>query len=948
MIALRSNRTPTLAVAARVAAAERAAARRQASPARRWLRRGMMFVAILFGMLAFLGGVGATPAQAGLVDDFNNKIADLSNWCDPENIKVATVYGVDMSFGLNMPKDDADAARYAQLRKTVKPTKIVQNDSAYKRLQALYPPGGDNDLVIHPSYERYGFTALEWTNYQSGCGISLGASSIASGIFEFLVKWPTMATMAGVKIALDNVLYDIFALLISPWIAAFTAIFKPWVAAIIIPVGLPLVWAKTRGSISKTLSAALWIGFCMGILLWLPNNTTKVVATANTFVADFTSNAACEMIKAGVNNQVGTFSPGNCAGGGSDGLNNALWRGIPYNTWMFGEVGDFQARADRAAEANNQIGWSQAILNGLYVGNDPAGVQITADAYAWNNAGYGIGDGTKTELWTEFDQWEKVPFLTVVKFMCNDTEEANDKKGNADDENNRWMKSTCDTSGGTSEWIDNFRGERYNQRLAAAFTGGIAAFTVLFALGFAALFVAYQKMMFFWILLWAPLWLVIGMFPTRRDFVIRYGERAVGVIIYQCVGVLVVLFVSNSMAVLLYPTPGSGVPEVPWALKPFAAIIYFWTMITLYFPARKIGKAVTRNDTEIVNKSVDAPKTAAKWTAKAAVVATAAVATGGTSLGAAAIKGGTAGKLATGLAEHGGKVGGLLGKGIQFADFAHKTRDIFKGDGYDPASTTGKGRIAALAKTFADHYKTTRRHHPLDPANPSNKDVDPNLLYAGMLRTAKEQAFNFLNSPQFTDGTEIKAKVDLASADIMRRLLHDPNNPHRTLTKQDVAALLQQNPRVLSAEYHQPGQMDPRHPATAALLRLEFTPASATEWREVFQEAVDAVGTYGLPDKISELYSVGDTAQDFSEISLLGVMRHRSPQLDMDERLADLAAFTAAAASIPRDHPAFDAVNDYRTALASPMMSDDVVNGLGRRVFDALMTENPQLHFFPR
>ncbi|GAB3856420.1 hypothetical protein [Dactylosporangium cerinum] len=901
MIALRANPTPTLAVVARAAAVERAAARRQTSAARRWTRRGMVFLAILFGALAFLGGAGATPAQAWPWDDVKNLPGIIINFCGPADVpELSTYSGLDNGFGLNTANDADEAKAYAEVRKTVMPGDIPMDGSGYERLKETYPGGGDNELVIHPTYDRYGFSALRWTNFQQGCA-STGFWSAAptNYVFDFLVKVPTILTMAGVRLALDNSLYDIFGALISPFVAVFAAIFRPWVVLFAILIGLPLVWVRTRGSVSKMLSAALWIAFIMGTFLWVTNNTSTVVKTANTFVTSFTSEAGCQLMAAGVEGSAGT-----CDGdGGSAGLNNALWRGIPYNTWMLGEVGDDQAGRDRAAEAEGRIGWSQAILNGLYVGTndkglpDAKGEDVLADAEAWNKATYGKnGDDTKTNLWTKEDQWKKVPFLTVVKFMCNDDEEDNGKDGNGDGENNRWSRSSCEAGkAGTAAWIGNFRGEHYDQRLVAAFTGGVASAAVFIALVFAALFVAYQKMMFFWILLWAPLWLAIGAIPQRREYAVKYAERAVAVVIYQCVGVLVVLFVANSLAVLLFPPPGSNVPDVPWALKPFAAILYFITMITLYFPARKIGTAVTKNDTEIVRKTLDAPSDAAKWTikttVKAAVVAGVAAATGGTSLGAAALASGKAGSAATLLSSAGGKTGKLVSSGLRLAEWRKNLGDLkgmadgrkraeqagaaalLKQDpakyGLRPGQQPTKGAIAkavsdfrstakahergsaaeeeytkAMQQQFAGHRRKHGEYHPLDPANPANKDLDPGVLRARMLLSMKGQALDVVNSPKWGSGEDLKARLVLPS---------DQIKLNAGVTTDREAAQNLGGPSGILAQYdNNPGLMDPRHQATPALMKLMFTEANpdSEQFKQAFREATGAVAAYGVPNRV--------------------------------------------------------------------------------------------------
>lgn len=997
IIALRANRTPTLAVAARVAAADRAAdraaERQQASPARRWARRAMVFVALVFASLAVLGGAGAKPAQAWPWDDVKNLPGIIINFCGPADVpELATYAGFDNGFGLNTPDDREEAQQYAEHRGTILAGDIPMDGSGYERLQKTFPGGGDYADVIHPTYDRYGFSALRWTNFQQGCAsVGFWSAGPINWAFDFLVKLPTVLTMAGIRFALDNVLYDIFTTMISPFVKVFAAIFRPWVMVFAVLIGLPLVWMKTRGSVSKMLSAALWIAFVMGTFLWITNNTSTVVTTANNFVSSFTSDAACQLIEVDSPGGGGTCT----ADGGTAGLNNALWRGVPYDTWMLGEVGDDQATRDRAAEADGRIGWSQAILNGMYVGTkadgtvDDKGKDLLADVDAWNRGTYGKnGDDTKTNLWTKDDQWKKVPFLTVVKFICNDDEPANGSDGNGDDDNNRWSRNSCQAGkAGTASWVGYFRGEHYDHRLVAAFTGGVTALCIFITLELASLYVAYQKMLFYWILLWAPLWLAIGAIPQKRDFVLTYAERAFAVVIKQCVGLLTVLFVATAMSNLLYPPPGSNLPNIPASAKSLYAILFFLTMIALFYPARKIAKAVVKNDTEIVNKSLDAPSDAAKWTikttVKAGVVAGMAVATGGTSLGAAALASGKAGAAAN-LLSGAGKTGKLASIGIRLAEWRKNLGDL-KGqaDGMKRAEQAGAAALIrqnpakyglrpgqaptkeAMAQATQDHRKTAKAHeraslvdqeytkamqaqfqahrrkhgefHPLDPANPINKEADPGELRARMLRAMQGRALDVVNSPKWASGEDLKAKVILPS---------DQIKLGANVTSDKEAAQKLGGPDGILAQYNNnPGLLDPRHQATPALMKLMFAEANpnSESFKLAFREAVSAVGAYGVPNKVEAVWAVGQTAQDFSPAAVLGVMRPLSASDSAQHRLNDAIAFSAASASIPADHPAFEAVNRYREALANPGVSAGDVNALGFNVANAFQTDNPHL-----
>jgi hypothetical protein len=978
MFARLSTPTPSLATAARAISVERTAKRRAASRPRRTLRRLMATVAMLFGGLAFLGGVGA-PAQAWPWDDVSNLPGIIVNFCGPADIpELSTYAGLDNAFGLNTNADPAVVATRKTVRPDVPDNVAEQTGPGLPRLEAVYNGNPDKDLVIHPSYQRYGYSALTWTNFQQNCAsIGFWSSSVTNNLFTAIVKMPTIFTMACIKSALDNPLYAAFSALITPFVALFGEIFKPWVTIFAVLIGLPLVWVKTRGSVSKMLSAALWIAFVMGTYLYITNHTSKVVETANNFVTGFTSEAGCQLVQAGAQN-----SAQSCSAGGVDGLNNALWRGVPYHTWMLGEVGDDQASRDRGREAAGQIGWSQAILNGLYVGTsangdvDQQGAEVQRDAEFWNNASYGKygnrkdGDATKYHEWTDEDAWKHVPFLTNVKFMCNDSEPANGKDGNADGKSNRWNRSACQAGdAGTAAWIGNYRGERYDHRLVAAFTGGIAAFAVWLATGVAALYVAFQKMLFYWILLWAPLFLAIGAIPQRREFAVKYAERALANLIKQCVGVLAVLFVSYAMSSLLFPPPESDIPDLPWAMKPLAAILFFWALLLFAWPLQSILKAAAANDTRVVDKALNAPVDAAKKSAafgvKAGIVVGAAVLTGGTSLGAAAVGAGAKAGAAGLLGKAGGGAGKLLTKGMKlaeirrgFANSAAARRGQNKAetdlatdtirrnplawgvgrDGKIPKAsldaaikqvrkTSSEARLKgvqdstydrAMQQQFTAFRQRTKQYHPLDPANPERQN--------GTAAPQQQNQPGRLGPPApawARPAQETRAQVVASDQQVMAAA--------RVATNREAADNL---PRVLEQYEWNPGVMDPRHPSTPSLLRLAHAPndPDSEEFRSAHRQAMIDVNQHGVPDRIREIVTVGETASRFDQIALLNAV----PRLDVNpngdaqwQQRSDAALqFNNVASLVPEDHQFAQRINDFREALANPYVSADLVNQL--------------------
>ncbi|MDN5771504.1 MAG: type IV secretion system protein, partial [Microlunatus sp.] len=635
---------PSLALVVNDARAVKRAEKSAARPLRRWARRLTVGLAMTFALLGFSGGT----AQAWPWDVAENITAFITNFCGPQDVPpLANYTGTDTTFGLNSVENST-------VRNTIVADPGSLSSVAGKEgngLERLQTAFGSDKTLTSPTYERYGFTSLAWTNFGSGCfSIGYWFSPISNLAFTLAVKFPMIVGMALLHLAMDNWLYDVFTTIISPFVKVFTTIFTPWVY-FIAPIGVLWVWIKSRGSVQQVMKAAVWVLCIFGVFLWMGNNTSTLVTKANNFVTVF-AGAAAEKISTAA---TGTATPADNPLGAID---QALWHGVPYQAWLVGEVGDAEAGADIEREKAGQLGWGPAILNGLYVGTDEKARDVEANRQDWNGRSYSpdASDDSKTGSWTGNGgekSWQGIPLLTVVKFMCNDSADGGENSG--DEADNRWFYGgQCDAAGaGTTQMVGHFTGATYNEQLVSAFAGGYATLAVVLAIGLCSIYLALQKMLFYFLLLFGPIFLAVSLFADdkRRAFAKRYFELLLANIIKQCVAVCVVLFVAFSISNLLYPPPSVGLPEIPWMLKPSVAMLFFIALVLFLIPLRNILTAAAKGDTKVVDQTANAPVVAAKGAAKVAVVATAAVATGGaalafsgTSLGAAAMAGGKVGK----------------------------------------------------------------------------------------------------------------------------------------------------------------------------------------------------------------------------------------------------------------------------------------------------------------
>lgn len=664
---------PALAQVARDVRDAKREQKRTSNPVRKAARKVAVLFAMMFAVLGFGGGV----AQAWPWDVVNDIQAFITNFCGPENVPTPVDHtGVDTLFGLN--------TTYSELRSTALPPVSTVHEYAtwsgtgLERIQGAYPntPG-----LIHPTYERYGFSTLTWGNYGAGC-FSLGYwfTPVANFALQVFVILPTIVGMFSLELAMGPILSTVFGAIIQPFVSMFSAIFTPWIF-FIAPLGVLWVWI-TKRSTQAVLKAAVWVIAIYGVFLWIGNNTSEFVVKANNLVTEIAGSAANAINAA--NQGIGAdgtdaISDGNGVASTSalGAIKQSIWYGLPYQAWLEGQVGPAQASADRALEQAGSLGWGPVILNSMYAGDDQAGKDLRTAVNHWNALSYATGreDTKKTGYWTGANggwfglgegtaAWADIPYLFNIKAMCND--QATDGEGSGDAELNRWMlggSNNCDAAtAGTSSMIPYFTGDAYNQRLITAVAGGVGAYANSITISGVSWYLAAQKMMFYFLILFAPIFLAISTFADdkRRRFATQFFSVAAGNVIKQAVAVMVLLFIANAMSLLLYPPANQPafalLREIAWPLKPAIAVLFFIALLLFAIPMRKIITAAAKGDASIVKKTADAPVNAAKTTAKVAAVAGAAIATGGV---AALAAGGVA--SAGGVAALAGKSAGMLG-----------------------------------------------------------------------------------------------------------------------------------------------------------------------------------------------------------------------------------------------------------------------------------------------
>jgi|SRR5699024_512104 len=159
-------------------------------------------------------------------------------------------------------------------------------------------------------------------------------------------------------------------------------------------------------------------------------------------------------------------------------------------------------------------------------------------------------------------------------------------------------------------------------------------------------------------------------------------------------------------------------------------------------------------------------------------------------------------------------------------------------------------------------------------------------------------------------------------------------------------------------------RIDPFHPATRALIALRLSAGSRD--KDTIEAGLamssDALAEYGVPPEIHDVYSIGDRAEHFSAVDVIGAMY--VPPTDLRARRslwarllrrdrpavppAHWAARTDAAytmigarVAMPAHHHARAVVTAYADAVCNPLVSSAVVENRGIEV-GQILTDAPQ------
>lgn len=795
---------------------------------KRSLRRMFGVVALLFVLVGFTGGTAQAWSWGNPLDSIGSYV---SNICQPLDVgkNMSTNDGIDNAF---LPKTKNAGAKGET--GTYVPADPGDGSST-KRLNAMYGNVPAHPGVTNPTFERYGFQSLKWTSYGASCyGMGFYSTWVLNPLFAMTTKFPVMVAMGVTNIALGSNLAEFALTLLQPIYSMFAAISKPWWAFLAF-IGAGITYWKSKGSLQEMLKYFVFAFFCMGTILYIGEPSGKTFATgASNLVTKIVGGAACQMQGAPAGSTA-------CSGEdhGMKGINNSLWKGLAYEPWAVGEVG--QREAQLGAGNPKQPSWGPAMLNAMYVNpDDEAGKKLLGEIGQWDGGSYEEKgeNGSKIKYWTDgfessddkaYDKhktpaYSAIPFLQNIRALCNDTS----KRGGQGSEEKFLYDGRCASDGRTASVVSALRGDDFDTRFLVSVTSGIGAFIVGFVIAVIATYVTILRFMFIYLLGFSALWLSIALIgdEKRKAFARKWGEMLFANLVKQGGAICVLLVISYTVSAIMVPpaTEDSVVLYIPWIFKPWLMMVFVFALLLMIIPFMKLSKAIAKGDTSIVEKTGNAPTSAAKGVAKAAAVAGAVYATGGT----AAVKG--AASSMGRLAANAGKPGGLsamareVGQGNAAAGYrkmGQAVGTINKGAG---RKLREAGHLAGIADTFANQENVRNAgagmlmNSPMFPRLKGESDAD----------YQKRAAAEFQNISAANQKRLSQAGVDKKAADAL----------HRHSRIEGTAAALMKNDTT--GKYAGPGGAElARSEAQAMLERQDLRSSNALPYFDAYNNAAE-------------------------------------------------------------------------------------------------------------
>lgn len=243
------------------------------------------------------------------------------------------------------------------------------------------------------------------------------------------------------------------------------------------------------------------------------------------------------------------------------------------------------------------------------------------------------------------------------------------------------------------------------------------------------------------------------------------------------------------------------------------------------------------------------------------------------------------------------------------------------------AAKYNEARGRADEQIWDNHRVATGSYHPDDVRNPEHPvaqaaaGVDRDRAATSALENRRTHAAvnvqSHLDGPAFVR-TGVTANTVSSPSDVYRQLgidastfnLSDPSLDSNEQKSERGGAI----ERAFHELYqHQPGAIDPRHPAAEPLQRLATIDPNTSEAVDVWRMAAVAVGEHGMPplvDRVGTTTPVHGWAQTVIDSTSL------PSEINPDNRFELLQQANRLVQVVPIDSPVAERLQDYRIALA--------------------------------
>ncbi|NKS72236.1 hypothetical protein GS531_04005 [Rhodococcus hoagii] len=709
-----------------------------------------------------------------------------------------------------------------------------------------------------------------------------------------------------------------------------------------------------------------WMVMIAGLFFWFQTNPTLAATKVNQVAASAMSTGfqAISSLPTGSSATMTMCTPSGQERADSANtaatacIQDALWMPLVYEPWAIGVVGNSGEAAAR---------YAPALLNAQYVGLDAsgnideAGQKVLKETDMWNGTKLVGGSGMLGGAAYEHKYVDKVP---LVNFYA--TKVCRSYLGEGSERND--FKSCWSLDGkksqirpGDENVANALFGGAFSTRMSAAFMSVGAGVLLNSVVIFVSMNVLWAKLGLWILMIFAPLYLLLGMFPGRsRVAAIKLGELMAGTLFKQVGWGLGLVLLAYLFTTILAAGQGlqTGVAGADWIFK-----IVTCAFVTLMFAAygRPLMRAMSGmavGDKDAGDAIMSVPGDVAKGAGKAAAMvglaatgaglglagARAAAQGAGTKLGSlGAVKGMANGAMRAvpGHSKWGSAIRGVTDAGevaqqkesraIQ-RGFEKERQEVFENTPHAreglAVQRENRNQRAAVAAAEAWDRKygeeAAPEPAPLTPASSTNgapaalsKATDSRGVVVGrsggdLLASQFGQAAN----GQSGDVAQ-KAMVAAAAAD----------------------------PGSVAALYANPANIDPYHqaaPAIAAYMgSIDNDAVSAADRKAYEQRAVSAISAHGLPDQISGIVSPAAKAPTAMPTDLVENVSALTAPSTPSQMVGGLNALAGYARSTPAGSEVNTAINEFRAQYGSGRMTANQFKVGQARVIEAIKGFQP-------